>query len=110
LYVDLILNAVPEALSRALKAMNLSNYQFKSEFARRYVNQGRAEGKAEGKVEGELEGQRKGRLELLTKLLTVKFGALPLAARARLMEASTAELDVMAERVLTSATLEEVLL
>jgi Domain of unknown function (DUF4351) len=43
------------------------------------------------------------------KLLTKRFGALSAAAEARVRGAGTAQLDGIAERVLTANTLDEIL-
>jgi hypothetical protein len=53
LYVDLILASVHEAARAILEAVMASgSYEYQSDFARRYVAEGKAEGKAEGEVEG----------------------------------------------------------
>jgi hypothetical protein len=54
--------ALSEAVTRNLDAMRPANYEYQSDFARKYF----AEGKAEGQVEG--------RAGLLLKLLQLKFG------------------------------------
>jgi hypothetical protein len=97
MYCDLILNSLTETARQALMNMNPANYQYQSEFAKRYV--------AEGKVEGKAEG----RCELLIKQLTLRFGVLPDAAHAQIQRASVAEIDAMGERVLSAQTLEEVM-
>lgn len=81
--------------------MDASKYQYQSEFARRYFGQGMAAGKAEGRVEG--------RVEIVLKLLATRYGILSAAVEARVRGAGSAELDSVAERVLTSSTLEEAL-
>lgn len=92
-YCDLIQHALSEAARRALQTMDLSKYEYQSEFARRYVAQGRGEGRA----------------DLLTRQLTQRFGPLSEAARARLASASIDELDAIGERVLTAGSLSEAL-
>lgn len=62
-------------------------------------------GQARGIIVGELQGRR----VILRKLLTLRFGALPDAAVTRLDAADVVTLDTWAERVLTAATLDEVL-
>ncbi|MFV8750632.1 Rpn family recombination-promoting nuclease/putative transposase [Nannocystaceae bacterium ST9] len=64
--------------------------------AEKWFNEGKAEGKAEGLT------------LMLSKQLALKFGELPLDARARLASASLDELDLWAERVLAATTLAEV--
>jgi hypothetical protein len=97
LYCDLVLNALPEAARRALQTMNASKYEYQSEFARRYFGQGKAAGKAEGRV------------EIILKLLATRYGMLSTAVEARVRGAGSAELDGVAERVLTASTLDEAL-
>jgi hypothetical protein len=57
--------------------------------------------------QGEAKGRVEGRVEVLTKLLTLKFGELSDRDHARLAGASVAELDIWAERVLSATTLEQ---
>jgi hypothetical protein len=97
LYSDILFAALSEAARRALRDMNLPKYEYKTEFAKRYYGQGEAKGRAEG------------RLELVLRQLTVRFGALPESARARLQTAGSEELDRIGERLLTASTLSEAL-
>jgi hypothetical protein len=97
LYCDLVLNALPEAARRALQTMNASKYEYQSEFARRYFGQGKAAGKAEGRV------------EIILKQLATRYGILSAAVEAHVRGAGSAELDSVAERVLTASTLDEAL-
>jgi len=102
LYFDLVMASLSEAARKELQAMDPAKYEYQSEFAKRYVAQGKAEGKAEGIAEG--------RADLLTRQLTLRFGALPAEAHARISTASIAELDAIGERLLTASTLDEALL
>jgi flagellar biosynthesis/type III secretory pathway protein FliH len=81
--------------------MDPAKYEYQSEFARHYFAQGRAEGEA--------EGEAKGRAEVVAKQLSLRFGTLPDSAQRRLRNASIAELDRIAERLLTAASLDEAL-
>jgi len=83
--------------------MDPSTYEYQSEFAKRYLSQGRAEGRDEGRVEGRAEGEAM----LLSKLLALKFGALDHATTERLRAASTTELERWADRILTATSLDE---
>jgi hypothetical protein len=89
LYCDLVLACLPEAAQRALQAMDSWKYQYRSEFARRFFAAGRA--------------------EIILKQLATRYGALSDAVEARIRAAGSAELDRLAERVLTARTLEEAL-
>jgi hypothetical protein len=73
--------------------MDASKYEYQSEFARRYFGQGKAQG----------------RVEIVLKLLATRYGALSAAIAARVRDASAADLDGIAERVLTAGTLDEAL-
>ena len=93
IYLDLIGKSHPEVARRAMQAMDPRKYEYQSEFARRYVAQGRAEGRA----------------ALVIKLLALRFGPLPQQAEARIAEASIEQLDQIGERLLTAQTLDEAL-
>jgi hypothetical protein len=80
-------------LGRALQAMDLRNYEYQSDFARRYV----------------AEGVAKGRADMVTKLLTLRFGPLTEQAQTRISQASIAELDEIGVRLLTAQTLDQAL-
>ncbi len=54
------------------------------------------------------QGRTEGQVALLSRLLTLRFGAVPEGAQAAIRAASPAELDRLAERVLSAATLDEV--
>lgn len=103
-YFDLVANVLSAATRKALLEMNPGKYEYQSEFAKRYFGQGRAE----GQVEGRIEGRASGRIELLLRQLTRRFGNLPPAVHGHLEQASLAELDTYAERILDAATLEDV--
>jgi hypothetical protein len=49
-YYDLVYNSLNEAARRALEAM-MKGYEYQSDFAKKYVAQGRDEGRAEGRTE-----------------------------------------------------------
>lgn len=92
-YYDLIQHYLPEAARQALQSMDMSKYEYKSEFARRYFGQGETEG----------------RIKVVLKQLATRFGALSATVEARIRGANSEELDSFAERVLTARTLEEAL-
>lgn len=57
LYFDLIMHSLSEAARRALQTMNPAKYEYQSDFAKHYISLGRA--------------------ALISRLLTLRFGALP---------------------------------
>jgi hypothetical protein len=97
LYVDLVRHSLSEAARRALQAMDLRKYEYQSDFARQYVAQGRAEGEA------------KGRVAVVARQLALRFGPLSVDVETRIAQASIADLDGIAERLLTARTLREAL-
>lgn len=112
LYFDLVLASLSEAARNSLQAMDPANYEFQSDFAKRYLARGRDEGRAEGEAKGRAEGEAKGRTvgeaTLLSKQLTLKFGPLDDATTQRLQGASSTELERWAERILTANALDDV--
>lgn len=105
MYCDLILASMSEAARRKLQAMDPETYEYQSEFAKRYVAQGERKGREEGTREGELRG----RVELVIRLLTVRFGPLPDDVPVYLSGASLEELDTIGERLLSARTVNEAL-
>ena len=77
--------------------MDPAKYEYQSDFARRYLAQGRAEGQAEG------------RAELIARQLTARFGSLSESTRARIATASIAQLDAIGERLLSATSLQDAL-
>ena len=73
--------------------MNPPKYEYRSEFAKHYYGQGLAAGYA----------------GMTLKLLTLRFGELPEAARSAIQSAGIEELDRIGDRLLTAPSLEEVL-
>jgi hypothetical protein len=67
------------------------------------------EWKQQGLEQGRREGKHLGEASLLRRQLDRRFGPLPVWVDERLAQASDAELEQWAERVLECATLEEVL-
>ena len=70
-----------------------------------FENRGLERGMQQGVQQGLREGERR----VLLKLLTLRFGAPPDAALARIAAADAETLERWAERVLTGATLDDVL-
>ncbi|WP_437730835.1 DUF4351 domain-containing protein [Sorangium sp. So ce1335] len=95
-YGDVVLNSLNDAARRALEAM-MKGYEYQSDFAKKYVAQGRD------------LGRREGERAILLRLLRARFGELPDAALARVEGAETAALERWADRVLSAETLADVL-
>ena len=118
LYHDLILISLSANIREALEStmnsfgyeyMKSLGYEYQSDFARRYFGQGKAEGLVEGRTEGLVEGRMEGRVELTLKLLAWRFGPLTGTILTRVRGAQDAQLDAVAERMLTAQTLEQAL-
>jgi Uma2 family endonuclease len=69
--------------------------------------EGKAEGKVEGKVEGKAEGKAEGMAEMLWRLISKRFGAVPAELDAKLREATDAEIDDLADRLLAAGSVDE---
>ena len=69
LYCDLVYNSLNEAARRTLEAM-MKGYEYQSDFAKKYVAQGRAEGLTEGLSEGLTKGLTEGLTKGLSEGLT----------------------------------------
>ena len=67
--------------------------------------EGRTEGRTEGRSEGRTEGRTEGRAHTLLRLLSRRFGELPLELRHRVERATATELDAWTDRVLDVASL-----
>lgn len=98
LYFDLVLNSVSEAARKVLlQTMRPFKYEYQSDFVKGYVAQGRAEGLVQGRV------------VLVTRQLTMRFGPLGAETKQKIESSSIEELDAIADRLLTAATLQEAL-
>jgi predicted transposase YdaD len=73
-----------------------------------YLQRIREEGHQEGHEEGRQEGRQEGEVEMLLRLLRIRFGTLPADTEARIQEADPETLLHWSERVWSAATLDEV--
>lgn len=106
LYVDLIVASLSEAVRNALEAlMQQGKYEYQSEFARKYVAQGRKEGLQEGLEKGLYQGEQSALLEVLdARGLTVDE-----AARQRIMACmDLSQLKVWLRRAVTAQSVSEI--
>jgi hypothetical protein len=76
LYYDLVYNSLNEAARRALETI-MKGYEYQTDFAKKYVAQGRAEGRTEGRAEGNAEA--------LLAVLRARGIAVPDAVRERIL-------------------------
>jgi hypothetical protein len=104
-YGDLVLNSLNKAARQALEAM-MKGYEYQSEFAKKYVAQGRSEGRSEGLTEGRAEGEARA---LLTAL-RARGIAVPEATRERILaQKDPDQLDRWLEKAVVATSLAEVL-
>ena len=84
----------------------MKGYEYKSDFAKKYVAQGRAEGEARGEARGEAKGEAKG---LLVTLQARGF-AVPDAVRERILAQTDQEcLELWLQKAVVAASLADVL-
>ncbi len=97
LYCDLVLTAVSEAARAALeKLMASGNYEFQSDFAKRYIAKGEAKGRAEG------------RAEALLTVLEARGLRVSDEARARILACTdAAQLDAWVRKAITITSVDE---
>ena len=107
LYLDLLQINVCETVRKAIEVTmsGALGFEYQSDFARRYI----AQGKAEGRIEGKAEGKSEGRVEIVLKLLTLRFGSLTDAVEAHIRGAQDVQIDAVVARALTAQTLAEAL-
>ncbi|HEY0938921.1 MAG TPA: DUF4351 domain-containing protein [Steroidobacter sp.] len=74
-----------------------ANYEYQSDFARKYYGQGKT------------EGSRERLISLIAKLLSLRFGPLDEATLSRIAATPSAELEKVAERLLSAPTLDATL-
>ena len=100
-YYDLVYNSLNDATRRALEAM-MKGYEYQSDFAKKYVAQGRDEGRSEGRSEARAR-------DVLT-VLRVRGIAVPEAARERILAQKDPErLERLLEKAAVAPSLAEVL-
>ncbi|HEY3819941.1 MAG TPA: hypothetical protein VGL81_22405 [Polyangiaceae bacterium] len=102
LYADLVFASVDEAARAILEALMASGtYEYQSDFARRYVAQGKAEGKAEGRAEGEASRA----VRAIFTVLAARGLAVPDEIRARITGSTDLDqLDAWLARAVTAAS------
>jgi hypothetical protein len=109
LYVDLALSSLNDVAREALEAMMRSGtYEYQSEFARRYVAQGREEGRQEGRQEGLQEGLQKGEVEALLEVLDARGLEVDEAAREQIRACTElSQLKLWLRKAVTARSVQE---
>ena len=73
------------------------------------LTQGLSQGLTQGLSQGLSQGQQQGQIRMLQKLLSKRFGAVPIWAEKRIVSAQPEQLEDWSLRVLDGKSLEEVL-
>ncbi|WP_285491800.1 hypothetical protein [Actinomadura sp. NBRC 104425] len=104
LYHDIVVAVLPETMRRHLEArLKLKNYEFQSDFARRYFGLGKAQGKDEGKTEGTVE--------MILVILAARGIEVPEDVRARITGCEDPELlKEWGRRAATADSIDDVLI
>ena len=110
LYADFIHALLGKVARAALeKLMNIEDYEYQSDFARKYYFRGVRKGKAEGKREGKAEGKAEGIAESLLTILTLKGLVPDVELRARVSACSDIpQLERWLAQALTATRLTDV--
>ncbi len=109
LYFDLVYSSLGGAARKALEEHMASGYEYQSDFAKKYVAQGRAEGRAEGKAEGEAEGEARGEANALLRVLAARKLSVSDAQRERILGCTDLpSLNRWIERAVTAETTDAV--
>jgi hypothetical protein len=104
-YYDLVYNSLNDAARRALESM-MKGYEYQSDFAKKYVAQGRDEGRSEGRSEGRVEEAARA---LLT-VLRARSIPVPEAAREKILAQSDPErLERWLEKAAVAPSIADVL-
>jgi len=83
-YYDLVYNSLHEAARRTLETM-MKGYEYQSDFAKKYVAQGRTEGLTQGLTEGFTKGRTEEAARAVLTVLRVRGLAVPDAVRERIL-------------------------
>ncbi|MBK8480613.1 MAG: hypothetical protein IPL40_05500 [Proteobacteria bacterium] len=111
LYCDVVWRAAGAALRCQLEElMQSGGYTYQSDFAKRYLAQGKAEGEAKGKAEGEAKGKAEGEAQALLRILAARGLAISEDQRARMLDCTNLPLlDAWIDRALEATTVVELL-
>ena len=85
LYNDLVYNSLNKAARRALETMMIKGYEYQSDFAKKYVAQGRAEGLTEGLTQGLTKGRAEEAARAVLTVLRARGLAVSEAVRERIL-------------------------
>jgi hypothetical protein len=100
LYADVVLTCLGIAARRALEeGMASGNYEYQSDFARKYFTAGKQQGEELGEQRGEQRGKLRGKADALLLVLKARGLSIPKAVRARVLSCTdVAELNKWLQR------------
>jgi len=112
-YYDLVYNSLHEAARRELEAI-MKGYEYQTDFAKKYVAEGRAEGLTQGLTQGLTEGLTQGRAREaasnLLSVLRVRRIAVPDAVREHILAQKDPErLERWLEKAVVATSVTEVI-
>lgn len=109
LYYDLVYNSLNAAARRELEAI-MKGYEYQTDFAKKYVAQGRMEGRTEGRTEGRLEGRTEEAAQALLTVLRARGFAVPDVVRERILAQKDRErLERWLEKAVVAASVAAVI-
>ena len=73
-----------------------------------YYEEGFAKGEATGEARGEARGEAMGEAKVLTRLLEMRFGAIPASIRQRIFVADAGSIEAWVESVLDAPDLQSI--
>jgi predicted transposase YdaD len=101
LIIDRLRPVVPPEIAKTMDS-------YEKTLERMYIEKFTRLAREEGVQEGHKEGRKEGQQELLLRQLTRRFGALPEAVTAQVMNADREELERWADRILDAASLDDI--
>jgi hypothetical protein len=110
LYADLVLSRLGAAARAALEELMIGGYEYQSDFAKKWIEEGLAKGRAQGRVEGRAEGLMEGQAKAVLTLLAARGIAVSDEVREQVSVCrDPATLDGWLVRAATATRIEDVL-
>jgi hypothetical protein len=110
LYLDVVAVSLAAAARKILEELMANgNYEYQSDFAKRYFGAGKAEGEARGRSEGRAEGEARGRAADILRILELNGVEVPASTRERILASTDlAQLDTWFARAVHAKSAAEV--
>ena len=100
------LEKLGESKMALAERVELWKQQYKQQGKQEGLIEGKQEGRVEGKQEGRVEGRLEAKQEILQRLLTLRFGALPKESLSKIAQASSSQLERWIDKVFLTDSLE----